>query len=298
MQKRKFGIDWSKTMKKINDQANTKKNFTDDRLYYPQLKDDGTGSAIIRFLPSKDTDLPWVQLQTHGIQGPGGWFIQNCPTTLNNPCPVCKSNSIIWNENDEETARKLTRGKTRKTNYYSNVLVVKDPQNPENEGKVFLFRYGAKIHKKIMEQMNPVGGDDGVETPVMVFDYYEGANFKLIIKRQKVGNKNMANYDSSKFDAVSSVGTDEEIEKIHNSLYSLAEFITPDKFLAYDELAKKYAKVCGGSDDDEPALSPVKTKPVKAPVVEEEGAEETAETSDKTFDGDDETFFENLQKDE
>jgi hypothetical protein len=291
-------------MKKINDQANTKKSFTDDRLYYPQLKEDGTGSAIIRFLPSKDTDLPWVMLQTHGIQGPGGWFIQNCPTTLNNPCPVCKSNSVIWNENDEETARKLTRGKTRKTNYYSNVLVVKDPQNPENEGKVFLFRYGAKIHKKIMEQMNPVGGDDGVETPVMVFDYYEGANFKLIIKRQKVGNKNMANYDSSKFDSVSSVGTDEEIEKIHNSLYSLAEFITPDKFLSYDELAKKYAKVCGEDDSDPAPSNPQPRQKKSAPVNEEapeSTAEETSEESesgDKTFDGDDETFFENLQKSE
>jgi hypothetical protein len=298
MQKRKFGVDWSKTMKKINEQANTKKNFQDERLYYPLEKDDGSSSAIIRFLPSKDTDLPWVQLQTHGIQGPGGWFIKNCPTTLNNPCPVCKSNSLIWNDNDEETARKLTKGKTRKTNYYSNILVVKDPMCKENEGKVFLYRYGVKIYKKIMEQMNPVGGDDGVETPIMVFDYYEGANFKLIMKKQKVGNKSMPNYDSSKFDGVSCVGTDEEIEKIHNSLYSLAEFITPDKFSSYDELAKQYAKVCG--EDDTQAPAPAQRKKPKAQAEEsdvEETVEETVDT-DKTFDGDDETFFENLQKED
>lgn len=295
MEKRKFGIDWSKTIKKINEQ-NTKtnnKSFTDERLYYPQLKEDGTGSAIIRFLPSNDTDFPWVLVYSHSIKGIGGWYIQNCPTSIpNRDCPVCKHNKQIWNDYTEAEARELTNGKTRKANYYANILVVKDPANPSNEGKVFLFRYGAKIQKKITEAMKPEGD---VDDPIYVHDWYEGANFKLIIKRQKVGQKSMANYDSSKFEAISEIGTDEQIEKIKNSMYPLSEFISEDKFLSYETLLPKYNKVIG---IDNKSSKPNNVSESKNMEEDEEESTNTSADDNVTFEGDDDKFFEDLQKDE
>lgn len=278
MNKGKFSLDWSTSMQKIKDQNNAKKNFKDERVYYPQIKDSGTAEAIIRFLPSKDTDVPFIKLFSHSFNGPGGWFINDCPTTVGLECPVCKNNTELWSV-DENTVR--TR--SRKTNYYANILVIKDPQNPENEGKVFLFKYGKTIHKKIMDKISPEEG--GIDEPVMVFDYYNGANFKLKIKMQKVGNANMPNYDASSFDNPSPVGTDEEIEKYHNARYELSEFTNKDRFKSYNDLREKFEKVIGK----------VQVHPTNSPVITSEASVPSTSTEKTVFDGDDESFFKELQ---
>jgi len=283
MQKKKFKIDWGNAMDKIKNQENSSKNsFKDERVYYPQFNENGTAQAIIRFLPSPDTEIPFINVFSHSIKGPGGWYIENCPTTLKNECPVCKANSSIW-DSDPDTAR----SRKRKYNYYSNILVVKDPKNPENENKVFLFKYGFKIHQKIMEKLQPEEG--GVDEPIMIFDYYDGTNFKLSIKKVQVGSVKMPNYDSSEFQTPCEVGTDEEIEKISKSLYSLADFNKPENFKPYVELESKFNRVVGVS----------KPRPVtpKAETSTVENTEVDA-SEESVFDGDENNFFDKLKNEE
>ena len=219
-----------------------KKSYVDERLWKPELDKSGTGQAVIRFLPAKDgEELPWVKVWKHAFQGPTGkWFIENSLTTLNQKDPVSEHNSELWNtglESDKEIARK----QKRKLEYYSNIYVVSDPKHPENNGKVFLFRYGKKIFDKIMAAMQPEFED---ETPINPFDFWEGANFKLKIRKVD----GFWNYDKSEFDKVSALADDDgELDSIWNKQYPLADFHAPSNFKSYDELKKRLDDVLSGT---------------------------------------------------
>ena len=219
-----------------------KKSYVDERLWKPELDKSGTGSAVIRFLPAVDgEELPWVKVWKHAFQGPTGkWYIENSLTTLNQKDPVSEHNTSLWNtglESDKETARK----QKRKLEYYSNIYVVSDPKHPENEGKVFLFRYGKKIFDKIMASMQPEFED---ETPINPFDFWEGANFKLKIRKVD----GFWNYDKSEFDSVTALAdSDEKLDGIWKKQYSLQEFLAPTNFKSYDELKKRLDDVLSGT---------------------------------------------------
>lgn len=231
----------------------TTQSRDDGREWKPTVDQAGNGYAVIRFLPSpKGEDLPWVRLWNHGFQGPTGkWYIENSLTTLGQQDPVSELNSQLWNsgvEADKETARK----QKRRLNYYANILVVKDPANPANEGQVFLYKFGKKIFDKIMEAMKPEFED---ETPLNPFDFWDGVNFKLKI-RQVEGYRN---YDKSEFETTAApvAESDEAIEAIWNKQYSLAEFTDPKNFKSYDELQTKLNQVLGGKSVPSPAAASV-----------------------------------------
>ena len=220
-----------------------KKSYVDERIWKPVMDKTGNGFAIIRFLPApKGEDLPWVKLWNHAFQGPTGqWYIENSLTTINQNDPVSELNSKFWNsgvESDKEIARK----QKRKLQYYSNIYVVKDSANPENEGKVFLYRFGKKIFDKVMETMQPAFED---ETPVNPFDFWEGANFKL--KLRKVDG--YWNYDKSEFEKPSALlnGDDAELEALWGKQHSLKEFTEPTNFKSYDELKTRLNTVLSGT---------------------------------------------------
>ena len=222
------------------EKMNKGSNGVDDRLWKPEVDKAGNGYAVVRFLPAPDgEDLPWAKLYTHAFQGPGGWFIENSLTTLGQKDPVSEYNSQLWNtgvDSDKEVARK----QKRKLSYYSNVYVVKDPSNPANEGKVFLFRYGKKIFDKITAAMQPEFED---ETPINPFDFWQGANFKIKIK--KVAG--YWNYDSSEFSAPEALlgGDDDALEALWKQEFSLAEIVAPDQFKSYEDLKKRLDYVLG-----------------------------------------------------
>jgi len=222
--------------------ATEKKSYVDERMWKPQVDKAGNGYAVIRFLPApKGEELPWVRVFNHAFQGPTGqWFIENSLTTLNQKDPVSEYNSQLWNsgvESDKEIARK----QKRKLKYYSNIYVVSDPSNPENEGKVFLYGYGKKIFDKIMEAMQPAFED---ETAINPFDLWEGANFKLKIRKVD----GYWNYDKSEFESPKQLKeTDTELESIYNAEHSLAEFLAPSNFKSYDELKARLDAVLTGS---------------------------------------------------
>ena len=221
------------------EKMNKGSNGVDDRLWKPEVDKAGNGYAVIRFLPAPDgEDLPWAKLYTHAFQSSGGWYIENSLTTLGQKDPVSEHNSQLWNsgvDSDKEVARK----QKRKLSYYSNVYVVKDPSNPSNEGKVFLFRYGKKIFDKITAAMQPEFED---ETPINPFDFWAGANFKIKIK--KVAG--YWNYDSSEFAAPAPLLDDDDaMEAVWKQEHSLAEIVAPDQFKSYEDLKKRLDYVLG-----------------------------------------------------
>ena len=234
-----------------------KKSYVDERLWKPELDKSGTGSAVIRFLPAPDgEELPWVKLFKHAFQGPTGkWYIENSLTTISKNDPVSEHNSALWNtglETDKETARK----QKRKLEYYSNIYVVSDSKHPENNGKVFLFRYGKKIFDKIMAAMQPEFED---ETPINPFDFWEGANFKLKIRKVD----GYWNYDKSEFDSVSTLkDNDDSLDSIWKTQYSLTEFTAPTNFKSIDELKNTHDDVLSGT------VTPTATAMMDEDVVE------------------------------
>jgi hypothetical protein len=221
------------------EKMNTTGGGADERLWKPELDKTGNGYAVIRFLPSPDgEDIPWAKLYSHAFQGPGGWYIENSLTTTGGKDPVSDYNRELWNsgnEADKDTVRK----QKRKLSYYSNIYVVKDQVNPQNEGKVFLFKYGKKIFDKVMEAMQPEFED---ETPINPFDFWQGANFKLkIVKKDGYWN-----YDKSEFDSPSPLLEDDDaLEALWKKQYSLTAVTAADQFKTYDVLEKRLKYVLG-----------------------------------------------------
>jgi hypothetical protein len=217
----------------------------DERLWSCQLDKAGNGYAIIRFLPAPaGEDVPFVRLFSHGFKGPGGaWYIENCLSTLSAPDPVMEMNNILWNEGEGSEGRKRVTGSgrdnpgtKRQLSYYSNIYVVSDPANPENEGKVFLFKYGKKIFDKLNDMMSPTFPG---ETPVNPFNLWEGANFVLKIRRVD----GYANFDKSEFEKPAPLADDDKMEAIWKSQHSLQEIVSPSNFKSYDELKEKLDRV-------------------------------------------------------
>ena len=234
----KLGSLTAKLVKEV-EKMNNSESSSDERFWKLSVDKSNNGYAVIRFLPAPDgEDLPFAKVYSHAFQGPGGWLIDQCLTTINQKCPVCEHNSALWN-NGTDAGKEVARKQKRKLTYVSNIYVVKDPANPENEGKVFLFKYGKKIFDKIMEAMQPEYED---ETPINAFDFWQGANFKL--KAKNVAG--YRNYDSSEFASVSPLLDDDDaMEAIWKKQYSLAEFVAADQFKTYDELKRRLDSVLG-----------------------------------------------------
>lgn len=268
-----------------------KKSYTDERMWKPTVDKAGNGYAIIRFLPAGEgQDVPWARYWDHGFKGPQGqWYIEKSLTSIGQADPVGEMNSLLWNSGIEADKDKA-RTQKRRLHYVSNILVVSDPGNPANEGKIFMYQYGKKIFDKIMDMMQPQFQD---EEPVNPFDMWEGANFKLKI-RQVEGYRN---YDKSEFASQSALAdNDEKLESLYNQMHNLSEWTDPKNYKTYDELKTKLNSILGMSapqtvaaavslDEvarpNEPAsvLNPhipqEPREPVTAEQVSEEGEEDT-----------------------
>ena len=227
-------------IRKMEDQ-NKKTDYKDDRFWRPEIDKTGNGFAIIRFLPEvENEDCPWAKVYSHAFRGPGGWYIENCLTTISQKDPVSELNTQLWNSG-VESDKNLARDRKRKLNYTSNIYVVSDPSNPQNEGKVFLYKYGAKIFEKLQEVMKPEFKDEEAINP---FDFWKGANFRLKIR--KVAG--YTNYDKSEFDSSSPLckGDDVELEKVWKSQHPLTEFTNSSNFKTHQELKDRLYEVLGG----------------------------------------------------
>lgn len=257
----------SKELDKLSAPQTERQN--DDRFFQPEVDKNGNGLAIIRFLPAPaidgDDGLPWVRLFSHGFQGPTGkWYIENSLTTLNQKDPLSDLNSKLWavSKDDNSPERKQVRNQKRRLNFISNIQVIDYPKDPSLNGQIKLFRYGKKIFDKIEQAMKP---ELSSETPINPFNFWTGANFKLVIKNVA----GFRNYDSSTFYPASSLSEDDKVlEEIWKSEYSLKEFLAPSNFKSYDELKARLEEVLEGQTEvSAPAYTPKESKRAEAPQV-------------------------------
>ena len=287
-------------LEKLNKEINKVEGvsgYVDERIWKPTMGKEGVGSAVIRFLPcAEGNEMPWAKVWSHAFQGPGGWYIENSLTTIGQQDPVSEANRLLWNsglDSDKEVARK----QKRKLSYYSNIYVIKDPANPQNEGRVFLYKYGKKIHDKIIALMQPeFEGEEAIDP----FDFWQGADFNLRIK--KVAG--FWNYDSSAFARPGTLGgfNDDRLEEIYNKMYDLNEFTDAKNFKTYSELEARMNAVLKGRPqvaaevrDEEMDYNP--TPRYEAPPVPQELKQEltavAANASDDTY-----SYFDSLANEE
>jgi hypothetical protein len=278
-------------LKKLN--TNEAASSNDDRFWYPDVDKTGNGYAVIRFLPAPaNEDVPFIRMWEHGFKGPTGqWYIENSLTTIGKPDPVSEYNTELWNKSSDDNSpfRKQARDQKRSLRYISNIYVVKDPSKPQNEGKVFLFKYGKKIFDKLNEAMNPQFDD---EKPLNPFDLWEGANFKVKIRNVE----GYRNYDKSEFDERGPLMDDDaDMEKVWKSEHSLQAFLDPKNFKDYDVLKKKLHAVLGLSqkvaEEAQEVMPRAEAPKLKAAPARIE-KEETASVADE--DDDDLSYFKKL----
>ena len=278
-----------------------KKSYTDETMWKPELDKTGNGYAVVRFLPTPDgEEMPWVSYFDHGFQGPGGWYIEKSLTTLNKQDPVSEYNTQLWNTGIEAN-KEIARKQKRRLHYVSNVYVVSDPKNPDNEGKVFKYRFGKKIFEALKEAISPAFEDEKAINPFDLRD--EGANFK--IKIRKVDG--YWNYDKSEFDSVAPLFTDENrLNDIYKSVHSLSGIIAPSEFKSYEELKEKLDRVLGlqGTVSNSTAesvaedMEEVPWSNVNTETVAEEPVISSAETTSPQVEEDDAMdYFKKLAQD-
>lgn len=262
-------------------------NDSRDNFWKPEVDKSGNGMATLRFLPASPGDgddaLPWVKVFSHGFQGPGGWLIDNCLTTKNQQCPVCEHNNKLWNSGIEAN-KEIVRKQKRKLNYIANVYIVSDPKHPENEGKVFLYKFGKKIFDKLNEAMNPQFEDEQAINP---FDMWKGANFKLKIRKVE----GYQNYDKSEFESPAPLSQDdEELEKIWKMEHTLKDLVDDKQFKPYDELKSRLEKVLGLNGE----TAPVKTTVEQMRAAPKKVVEPEVDISEED---DDMAYFSKLAED-
>jgi len=265
-------------------------NGPDDRIWKPDVDKAGNGYAVIRFLPAPEgEDVPFVRVWDHGFQGPQGqWYIEKSLTTIGQKDPVSEYNTMLWNSGIESN-KDLVRKYKRRLSFYSNIYVVKDPTRPENEGKVFLFKYGKKIFEKLNDLMNPQFED---ESPVNPFDLWGGANLKLKIRNVE----GYRNYDKSEFEESAPLSSDDSLlETVWKSQYSLSDFVEPSNFKSYDELKSKLYRVLALGESaatEQPQVQAPVQREVSAPTIPTTSAE--TESFDSSDDDDTMSFFQKL----
>ena len=271
-----------KAAEAVSTKAETK-SYDDDRFWKPTRDKAGNGYAVVRFLPAKEgEDLPWVRYWDHGFKGPTGlWYIENSLTSIGQDDPVSESNSVLWNSGRDED-KALARERKRRLHYISNVLVVSDPENPQNEGKVFLYQFGKKIFDKIMDVMQPQFAD---EQPVNPYDFWEGADFKIKIRKVE----GWVNYDKSEFSKPAALfeGDEARLTEVYNKLYSLQDFLKPENYKTYDELKMKLNRVLGVEAIEEPMPSVMDSAPAQQAPAMSTAEAESMGTSEPASDDDD-----------
>lgn len=298
-------------LQKLNselEKLNNNFSKTDDRFWTPTVDKAGNGYAVLRFLPAAEgEDVPFIRRWDHGFKGPGGkWYIELSRNSLGEDDPTSDMNSKLWAQGENSVGRRTVSGSDdmpgtkRRLHYIASVYIVEDPDKPENNGTVRLFKFGKKIFDKLNDAMNPKFKDEQALNP---FDLWEGANFKLKIRKFE-GHRN---YDKSEFDRTT-VGplagkTDTQLEEIWKSQVKLQTFLDPSLFKPYDELQKKLNSVMDITGT--PATRADRETPPReeAPKVKEaEARTPTAEKGTNAGPADDEndetlSFFQRMAND-
>lgn len=248
-------------LKEQADKDSNSDSYGNENFWKLTVDQAGNGAALIRFIPCPDDDgIPYAKYYSHSFKGPTGmWYIEKSLTTFNETDPVGEYNAELWNSGTPE-GKKQAREQRRTLNYVANILVLNDPGNPANNGQVFKFRFGKKIWEKINDKLHPDFGEESVN----VFDFDEGANFRLKARDVKGSEPGTSyrSYDLSAFDSSSQLfdGNDEKLSAVFEKTFSLVEYKDRAYYKSYDELKKYLSTVMGWNRREsyrpEPAQSP------------------------------------------
>lgn len=216
-----------------------KSDFGDDRFYKLKRDENGNGAAIIRFLPDPNMKL-LQQLYRINCNGQKGaerrWVSELSPQNINQPDPFHKMWADLWQAGKKEEARQFAR----QTRFYTNILVIKDPAEPANEGKVFLLDLSQSLKLMLENAMFPSDADRALGAePKALFNPLQGHNFKLVSSKAATG---FITYEkSSVVDAVTSVfdSKEEAVTFIKENCYPLDDFLKPEAYKSYEELQEK-----------------------------------------------------------
>ena len=283
----KLGSLTDRLVKEV-EKMNSSSGGADERFWKAELDKTGVGSAVVRFLPAPDgEELPWVKVYSHAFQGPGGWYIENSLTTTGGKDPVSDYNRQLWNSGNDAD-KDVVRRQKRKLSYYANIYVVKDPVNPHNEGGVFLFKFGKKIFDKLTAAMQPEFED---ETPINPFDFWQGANFKLKIRKVD----GYWNYDKSEFDAAAPLLDDDDaLEALWKKEYPLADFTAQSNFKSYEDLERRLKSVLGQKQAQRPRFDEEVVNEELPPRPEEQIAATVASATSDADEDDALSYFQKL----
>lgn len=232
------------TLSTLAAKENSRTSYVDDRFWKSTRDAAGNARAIIRILPSiRAGELPWAEQWSYAIHGPKGWYIETSRRTINQPDPMAEYIAEKWRnahtDADKAALRSAGLTKARHT-YIANILVISDPDHPENNGKVKLWRFGQKIYEMITDKAKPDPFDE-TKGGVNVTDWDTGCNFKMLVHTID----KFPRYDKCSFDVSSPVCSDEQIVRIADQMYDLSEFTDPNKIKSYDELKDRVNRVFG-----------------------------------------------------
>ena len=302
--KKNKGVNIDSLVKKANAETSGKKSYADDRFWKPTRDKSGNGYAVIRFLPAADQATPWVKYFDHFFKGPTGkWYVEKSLTTIEQADPLAEINTELWNREtsskaEEEANQEVVRSRKRKLHYVANILVVSDPANPENDGKVFLYDFGAKIFQKVINAMQPEFPD---QKPFNPFDLWGGANFSIRIRKVS----GYPNYDESSFAAPEELfgGDENKLKAVYEQTHKIGEFIDPKNFKSYDELKAKLEQVLGTAKSADAVIAPAATASEAPsqdarPTFSSEGADPVDVPEESTGMDDDMAFFDKAIDDE
>lgn len=244
----------------------TSTGFQRDERFYVLSKDaEGNGAAIIRFLPDSERGMiqQLFKINSNTIKNGQKRFVSEfSPATIGMPCPFQEKWQELWNSGDKEGAKQFSRG----TRFVANIKVLRDPAKPENEGKIFLFEFSARMRDKIRAAIDPSQQDrDLGATPKELFNPLRGNSFKLACKK---GANNQITYDSSEvLSDVSAIYTsaEEALKDIKENTYKLSDLLKPEAFMSYAELQDKFKWV---TFQDQVAGAQVKTTQTEALTAE------------------------------
>lgn len=226
----------------------------DDRYWKPKRDAAGNGFAVIRFLPStEEHGIPYVKFYKHVFKGPGGWYAERSLTSLGDGIkdPVGELNRASYDAGDKKAAS----DRKRKLCYVSNIYVIKDPNAPENEGKVFLYEYGKTIFDMIEAAAKPA---NEYRTKIDPFDMWDkGADFIMEIFTEDSKEGKFPKYSRSTWSQPKPLfNDDEKMEAVFSQAHSLGEIEDRKNYKTYAELKARLDMVMNGADADLPSSEP------------------------------------------
>ena len=277
-----MNFDWNSLKENLQKDALTegnKKYEVDDRFYKLSRDKNDNGGALIRFVVDKNSK-PFVKMTKitarHPKETGNKRFVSEwSPLTIGKPDPFNEKFIKLWTEEGrKEEAKKYSRA----FRYITNIVVIKDPANPENEGKTFLLDMSPTLFQKLKEAIEPTEAEIalGAESKA-VFDPINGYSFLLKVSKANTG---FLSYETSKFKEETSAiykNVAEAEKEIKKNTYDLSEFLKPENFLSYEELQQKLAWFDGG-DAKETAEETAKETVKETPKQEDELDVETVET--------------------